>query len=739
MVSSVFFILFFFTYSAIGSVLKEKDKRKLLNKVSSLQIPFIENKGQIEGKRVKYYAKTFGGTVFVTKDGKVVYSIPKFEKGNGLRGCFIQESFLGGSISHVKGGDEAITKVNYFKGKQPSQWRRNIPTYNLVSLGEIYKGIELKLKAYGKNVEKLFRVKPNAGSESIKVKIDGAKSLKVNEKGELEVETRLGVVKFTEPIAYQEENSKRKYVKVAYVVKGCEYSFKVGDYDRSKDLIIDPMLASTFVGGSYSDRAYAIALDQDGNVYVAGTTGSQDFPHTTAPLWKGWYDAFVSKFDSNLENLLASAFIGGGIPAEDRADDEARSLAIDDVGNIFVVGETSSSDFPATNPFGGNLSGDTDAFVLKLSSTLDDLLASVFVGGSQEETAYSVVLDNDGNVYVAGETTSENFYTSPGAYQEDFAGIFGPDCFVRKFDGNLQNILASTYLGGDDLDIPYSMVLDGRRNVYLAGHTQSFNFPTTPGAYDTIPETPGALVVRDSFVSKLDSNLQDLLASTYLGGTHYDSAKAITIRSVTGDYFQAVWGSSATDVYAVSDSTIYRYEGNNWSEERYYKLREMLCGVWGSSATDVYVVGGNSIYNEYRVLHYDGSAWSLLRWGSGWHYRGVWGSSATDVFVVGGSNPFLQESAIVAHYDGSSWSVTELARPGNDVHILYGVGAVQPQMFMLWVHGAPSSTTMAATGLPWAVAQRIVSAVSGAVQPQMSMPWVEGASSSTTTATTGLQ
>jgi len=151
-----FFILFSFTYSAMGSVVKEKDKREILNKVYTLKIPFIENKGQIKDKSVRYYAKTFGGTVFITKDGKLVYSLPKFEEKEKVKGWVIKESLVGASIFNVKGEEEAVTKVSYFKGKDPSNWKRNISTYSLVSLGEVYKGIEVKVKAYGKNVENHF-------------------------------------------------------------------------------------------------------------------------------------------------------------------------------------------------------------------------------------------------------------------------------------------------------------------------------------------------------------------------------------------------------------------------------------------------------------------------------------------------------------------------------------------------------------------------------------------------------
>jgi hypothetical protein len=189
-----------------------------------LQKPFIENKGQIKDKSVKYYAKTFGGTVFITRDGNFAYSLPCFInhqssiENNKSKGWVIKESLIGASITDVKGEERSTTKVNYLKGKDPSKWRRSIPTYNLLSFGEIYKGIELKLKAYGNNVEKLFYVKANADSERIKLRIEGAKWLKVNKTGELELETGLGAVKFTKPVAYQEINGKRIEVAVAYTL-----------------------------------------------------------------------------------------------------------------------------------------------------------------------------------------------------------------------------------------------------------------------------------------------------------------------------------------------------------------------------------------------------------------------------------------------------------------------------------------------------------------------------------------
>jgi hypothetical protein len=269
-ISAFFFILFAFISSANGSVPDEANKKEILNKIKTLQIPFIENKGQIKDKKVSFYAKTMGGTFFITKDGEMVYSLPFSDNSQSesknpkpiltnpkakiqnqeQKGWVIKESLVKASISNVKGEEKVATKVNYFKGKDHKKWKSGIETYNLVSLGEVYNGIELKLKAYGNNVEKLFFVNPGADSEKIKVKMEGAKSLKVNKRGELEAITGLGVIKFTKPVAYQKIKGEKKNVDVAYDInKENTYGFKVGSYDKNRPLIIDPLLASTFIGG----------------------------------------------------------------------------------------------------------------------------------------------------------------------------------------------------------------------------------------------------------------------------------------------------------------------------------------------------------------------------------------------------------------------------------------------------------------------------------------------------------
>jgi len=506
-------------------------KAEILKHAYRIQVPFIENRGQVESKDVRFYANTFGGTIFVEKDGVLTYNLPVEDKG----GVVIKEIFTEKQIT-ITGLEPSPTRVNYFIGKDKSNWKTNIPSYDSIPLGEIYKGIDLTLRAYGNNVEKLFTVLPEENPEIIRIKIEGAKGLKVNEKGELEVITELGTVRFTKPLAYQKIGGKKETVEVTYVsYKENTYGFKVGNYDKKRPLIIDPLLASTFIGGGVGDNDYgrSIAIDATGNVYVTGETHSSDYPTTSGAYdesHNGYCDVFVSRLDSTLSTLLASTFIGGG------SADCAYSIALDESGNVYVTGETHSSDYATTSgAYDESCNGDRDVFVSKLDSTLSTLLASTSIGGGVGDYAYgrSIAIDATGNVYVTGRTDSSGYPTTSGAYDESYNG--GRDTFVSRLDSTLSTLLASTFIGGGSADYVYSIAIDESGNVYVTGYTDSSDYPTTPGAYD---ESHNGYY--DVFVSKLDMSLSSLLSSTFIGGGDRDEGYSIALDGsgnvyVTGD------------------------------------------------------------------------------------------------------------------------------------------------------------------------------------------------------------
>lgn len=636
-------------------------KERTTLEIQKLQMPFIGNYGQTD-KRVLFYAQTFGGTVFVNNDGEIVYTLPKakggelkdervtavgvtnneldarvggqspengelgekactpLKRGGGgvsnyakqelnhpiqkskiyhlqpeLRWLAIKEKCVGGKVNEIKGKVPFVTKVNCFRGNDSKKWKGNIPTYEIVEMGEVYEGIGLKLKAYGNNVEKIFTIKPGTNHETIRIRLVGAQELSVNTAGELVAETELGAVKFTKPVAYQEIEGKRVEIECGYVISDCGiqatedeslksearsqntnknfansklvvsevepsktlnpklatrnsqpvYGFKVAQYDKTQDLMIDPLLASTYLGGPYEDRGRAIAVDAEGNVFVAGETLSSEFPTTPGAYRtsrKGNTDVFVSKFDSGLTKLLASTFLGGALNHE-----RICSIAIDAGGNIYVAGSTYSTDFPITRGvYDATSNGRWDIFVSKFNNGLTNLLASTLLGKSADDCGYALAIDAHGNVFVTGETLSTDFPATPGAYDTTYNGGHY-DVFISKLNSGLTSLLASTFLGGSSGDYGRAIALDGAGNVFVTGNTWPKDFPTTPGAYSTSFNGGN----DDVFVSKLNNGLTNLLASTFLGGYSNDFGKAIAIDTGGNVY---VTGETVSPNFPTTDS-----------------------------------------------------------------------------------------------------------------------------------------------------------------------------------------
>jgi hypothetical protein len=304
-------------------------EERVKSAMARVQVPFIENKGQVDGD-VAYYASTFGGFIFITKKGELIYSMLKYGEKKDINfdeqiwrtkfntldivdKVVLKERIIGGRVREVKGENQSYTKVSYFIGKDKGRWKSGLFTYEFVNLGEIYKGIELKLRIYGNNVEKIFYVKPGANPEEITFLVEGAKQLKVDmDTGELIAETSLGDIRFTKPIAYYLDEPDKK-VEVLYNIRNNTYSFLLKNYDKTKTLIIDPLLASTFFGGNSWDSITSLIIDSQGNVYVAGITASPDFPVNAYDTTYngGNFDVFIAKLNNDLTQLLASTFLGG--------------------------------------------------------------------------------------------------------------------------------------------------------------------------------------------------------------------------------------------------------------------------------------------------------------------------------------------------------------------------------------------------------------------------------------------
>jgi hypothetical protein len=563
-------ILFLGAFIAFGSDMRSRNSQPqaaaspspedVAQKISLVSIPFVPNAGRFPGE-VKFSAGLFCGSFFVT-DKNLTYSLdslslPSANSSAGKDGVIVfKEAFLDGVNRPIllspQGEKKAVTKVSYFQGDDPRQWQSNISTYSSVSIGMVYPGIVAKLRATGKNVEKLFILYPGADAEAIRIRVEGSDSLEISPEGKLVIRARENLVAMRQPLGYQEEEGKKRPVRVSYEMKSEDiYGFKVGGkYNPEIPLVIDPSLeilsASTFIGGkekgrfTQGDCGYSIALDGSGNVYVTGSTDATSIKFPTTPgaydtSHNGGTDVFVCTLDSSLSLLLASTFIGG------KTSDYGYSLALDNSSYVFVTGRTESSNFPTTpgaydRTFNNKWSG-ADVFVSKLDNSLKKLLASTFLGGKDSESGFAIAIDFSGNPFIAGRTNSVDFPATAAAYDRTFNG--SGDAFVSKLNGSLASLLASTFLGGKYSDYANAIALDLSGNAYIAGSTYSPNFPTTPGAYDPTPPNN----IFDAFISELDSSFSTLLASTVLGGWYHDHGLSLVLDSLGNVFITGNTGS----------------------------------------------------------------------------------------------------------------------------------------------------------------------------------------------------
>jgi hypothetical protein len=351
--------------------------------------------------------------------------------------------------------------------------------------------------------------------------------------------TGLGPVTFTAPVAYQERDGVRRPVTVAYRLEGRDYGFTVGHHDPRLPLVIDPLMQSTFLGGGLEDTANALAIDGvTGDVYVAGSTSSANFPGTTGGAQEtagGGQDAFVARLSASLATLTQTTFLGGS------GADQAFALAIaPTTGNVYVAGQTSSANFPGTA--GGaqpGLGGPQDAFVAILPASLTALTQATYLGGADLDGASALVIAPSGDVYLTGQTTSTDFPGTDGGAQPENGGQ--QDAFVARLTASLGAIVQATYLGGAGVDGANALAIAPTGDLYVAGETTSTALPGTTGAAQT---TLGGL--QDAFVARLTGGLTSLVRATYLGANGDDAANALAIAPSTGDVYVAGQTTSTT-------------------------------------------------------------------------------------------------------------------------------------------------------------------------------------------------
>jgi hypothetical protein len=434
----------------------------------------------------------------------------------------------------ILGLEELPGRSNYFRGRDPRGWRKNVARFGRVKYEDIYPGVDAIFYGGPEDLEYDLVVAPGADPDRIRLSISGAAAVSLDSRGDLHFSVAGGEVALRRPAIYQLVGNRRKPVEGGYILKnGKEIGTRVGEYDRSLTLIIDPsVLYSSFLGGSDAEMVSGTAVDSSGNVYVVGATKSVDFPakpQQSKPGGRGNFDVFVAEFDTTkvgANSLVYATFLGGS------KDDQPFGIAVNGAGEAFVAGVTPSADFPVANAFQNTLAGPSDLFVTKLNASGSGLVFSTFYGGASTEGNAGlggVAVDNLGNAYVTSDTESNDLFLSSGALQGALGGPGAANAFVAKFSPT-GSLLYATYLGGTATDTSTGIAVDGAKMIYVAGFTSSADFPVKNGCSSLPVSYAGG--ASDAFVAKFDptaTGQAQLVYATFLGGSDQDHAFAIAV------------------------------------------------------------------------------------------------------------------------------------------------------------------------------------------------------------------
>jgi hypothetical protein len=456
-----------------------------------------------------------------------------------IMGVALAMNLIGANPSPlVTGLDQLPGTSNYFIGNDPSQWHTNIPNYGQVAYQGVYPGVNLVYHGNEQQLEYDFVVTPGSDPSTIRLRFQGADSISLDDQGNLVLSTALGDVLEHAPVVYQEVGGVRQTVAGQFVLLGQdEVAFRVGTYDASLPLTVDPVLSySTYLGGSGLDGATGIAVDGSGNAYVTGSTASTDFPTTVGAFQDSSHgvpngsvnlspNAFVTKLNATGTALIYSTYLGGSGQGGGGGD-AAAAIAVDASGNAYVTGHSSSTDFPITaGAFQNSLNGSGNAFVTKLNVTGTGLTYSTYLGGSGGDGAQGIAVDGSGYAYVTGQTTSTDFPITAGAFQNSLNG--SSNAFVTKLNASGTALMYSTYVGGSAYDHGGKIAVDSAGNAYVTGQTTSNNFPTTVDAFQT--HFGGPTNYNDGFVMKVNATGTALIYSTYLGGNGQDATTGVAV------------------------------------------------------------------------------------------------------------------------------------------------------------------------------------------------------------------
>ncbi len=512
---------------------------------------FVENRGQWDS-RVQFMSQTPGINQWVTSEGVVLdfnryapdaKASPTKTKNGHIEGHVVKMSFVNAAPSATTGVGEFEGKNNYLIGNDQSKWTTGARRFAEARAEQPYNGISVRYYVDQGSPRYDLIVKPGADPSPFGLKIEGANGLRVLDNGDLAINTSLGTVEEKGLTAYQVTAVGKTPISCRMITDGSTVRFDIGSYDPSKPLIIDPLVYSTFLGGTNGyETTTGLAVTPSDKAVVCGYTDSTNFPTSTGAYQKSRTTidavATVVELNSTGTGVVFATYLGGSV-AQD-----ANGVAVDSSGNPVIVGWTDSNDFPETT---GSYQStnvawpNSTSFITKLNATGTGLVFGSMFGASDGATVVqAVALDSNGNVLVGGFSNANNFPTTAGALQKT-----APDNdsnFVSKFNSNCSSLLYSTFLGSQ-ADTITAVAFDKAGYAYVAGNSSNGDLPTTAGAYQTAIKV--ASPYRNGFILKLNANASALVYGTYLGGTTDDYVGSLAVDSlgnaiVCGDTYSRI-------------------------------------------------------------------------------------------------------------------------------------------------------------------------------------------------------
>jgi uncharacterized repeat protein (TIGR01451 family) len=569
---------------------------QLQPKWNNVPLFFEPNVGQTDSQ-VRFLSRGPGYTLYLTGNEAVIVSRkpassvkPEVQTAPGLVppetsaaaagvhvSSVIRMELLGANTSpQVYGSELQPSRSNYFKGRDRSKWRTNVPNFASVRYQQIYPGVNLVYYGNQRQLEYDFLVTPGSDPSRIALGIHGG-SARVDDQGNLVVATANGEMSFHKPVGYQVIANQRQPVESRFVLANNRVSFAVGTYDRRRTLVIDPAVTfSSYLGGSNNDRAAGVSFDSAKNVYVAGSTASNDFPTlNSSQVYGGGFDIFVTKMNPAGTAQIYSTYVGGS------GDDLSTAIKVDAIGNAYVVGESNSGDFPVTagaaqTAYGGGQSGNKgfqgDGVLFKLNAAGSGLVYATYLGGKSDEIIEDVAIDAAGYAYVSGETgstRSQHFPITRNAFETSCAtDILYGTCFAgfaAKVNRTGSHFIYVTYLDEPNgfNDTAHGIAVDTSGDAYVGGEMGP-GFPTTAGTFQPACGGTTTCTAVQGYVAELNPTGTGLIFGTYLGSTSnggISEVNSVAVDATGGVYAAGEFQSVTTADFPVTPTAAQIFYG----------------------------------------------------------------------------------------------------------------------------------------------------------------------------------